>query len=242
MSSGASRCRLRNATRRVRRRPRTGVCICTRTPLSGTERVLEAVELDAVATPHADQLTRSVVTLVEASVGGDAQAASAALGEIAHRVRDVEPRAGVPFATSVSVFVRDGWTCRYCAAKTIAAPVLRVLSRLHPQDFPYHPNWKAGQVHPAYLLSSTTLDHVVPGTRGGDWRDLDNLVTSCWPCNSSKADFRLDEIGWRLLPEMHSAWNGLTGHYEALWELAGKPDGAYHDRWRRALGQAEAAT
>lgn len=84
----------------------------------------------------------------------------------------------MPFATSVRVFVcQGGWTCRYCAAKTIAPPVLRVVSRLHPQDFPYHPNWKAGQVHPAYLLTSTTLDHVVPGTRGGA------LARSRQPCH-----------------------------------------------------------
>lgn len=107
-------------------------------PRSRAEPVVEAVELDAVATPHADQLTRSVATLVEASVTGDIQAAGTALAEIEHRVRDVEPRASVPFATSVSEFVRDGWTCRYCGANTIAPPVLRVLSRLHPQDFPYH--------------------------------------------------------------------------------------------------------
>lgn len=197
-----------------------------------------------MASPHTDLLTRSIATLVEASVGGDSQAARAALIDIEHRIRDVERRAGVPLATSATVFVRDCWTCRYCAAKTIAPPVLRVLSRLHPQEFPYHPNWKAGQVHPAYLLTSTSLDHVMPGARGGEWRDLDNLVTSCWPCNSGKADFTLQEIGWQLLPEtkVQGGWDGLTGHYRALWQLAKRPDAAYHSRWMRALTQAEAAT
>lgn len=65
-----------------------------------------------MASPHTDHLTRSVAALVEAAVGGDEQAASAALLDIEHRVRDVERRAGVSLVTSVTVFVRDCWTCR----------------------------------------------------------------------------------------------------------------------------------
>ncbi|MDP8908131.1 MAG: HNH endonuclease [Chloroflexota bacterium] len=145
-------------------------------------------------------------------------------------------------ATSLTVFRRDRWTCRYCGGRTIAPPVLRALSSLYPDEFPYHPNWKAGQVHPGYLLLSTTLDHVNPGSRGGSWGELHNLVAACWPCNSGKGDFRLDEIGWQLLaePALADDWDGLTGIYPAVWEVAGRPDAQYHGRWLRALRAAAA--
>jgi hypothetical protein len=112
------------------------------------------------------------------------------------------------------VFRRDCWTCRYCGGQTVAPPVLRVLSHMYPDRFPFHPNWKAGRVHPAYLLLSTSLDHVQAGGCGGSWTKSDNPVAACWPCNSGKSA-TLDEIGWRLLSEadVQSDWDGLTGSY-----------------------------
>ena len=90
-------------------------------------------------------------------------------------------------------------------------------------------------MHPAYLLVSTSLDHVDPGARGGSWLEDDNLVTACWPCNTGKADLRLEEVGWKLLDqhEVRSNWDGLSDATEALWERAGRPD-ICRD-WRRAL-------
>jgi hypothetical protein len=100
---------------------------------------------------------------------------------------------------------------------------------------PTTPIWKAGQVHPAYLLVSTSLDHVDPGGRGESWRDEQNLVTACWLCNTGRADLRLDKVGWALLDvaEVQSEWDGLSGTTGPLWERAGRPD-IYRD-WRRAL-------
>ncbi len=190
-----------------------------------------------MASPHRTQLAEAVKALAEASVIADPSAVEAALAAVEYRIVDIEPRRGVPFADTVAVFQRDCWTCRYCGGQTIAPPVLRVLSRLHPERFPYHLNWKAGQVHPAYLLLSTSLDHVHPGSRGGSWSERDNLVAACWPCNSAKADFTLEEFGWQLLGEtdVRSDWDGLTGRYAVLWDAAGQPDAQYHRRWFRAL-------
>lgn len=154
-----------------------------------------------MASPHTAQLTEAVKALAEVSVTGEPSAVQAALSAVEHHVVDIEPRRGVSFANTVAVFQRDCWTCRYCGGQTIAPPVLRVLSHMYPDRFPFHPNWKAGRVHPAYLLLSTSLDHVQPGGRGGSWTKSDNLVAACWPCNSGKADFTLDEIGWELLSE-----------------------------------------
>jgi 5-methylcytosine-specific restriction endonuclease McrA len=192
---------------------------------------------DAMASPHTARLADAVAELVVASLQGPPHAVEEALAGVEHRVTEIEPRRGVPLATVAAVFQRDCWTCRYCAGKTIAPPVLRVLSHLYPDRFPYHPNWKAGLVHPAYLLLSTSLDHVHPGGRGGSWSDGANLVTACWPCNSGKGDFTLEEIDWELLTEeeVRSEWTGLTADYPALWRAAGDPDAAYHRRWLRAL-------
>ena len=171
-----------------------------------------------MASPHTAQLANAVKALAEASLEANASAVEEALSTIEQRIVDIEPRRGVPFAESVAVFRRDCWTCRYCGGQTIAPPVLRVLSSMYPGRFPFHRNWKAGRVHPAYLLLSTSLDHVRPGGRGGSWSDRANLVTACWPCNSGKADFTLEEIGWKLLDqaEVQSDWDGLTSSYEAL--------------------------
>lgn len=50
----------------------------------------------------------------------------------------------------------------------------------------------------AYCTSSaTTIDHVMPRSRGGRhvW---ENVVAACTRCNHVKADRTLAEIGWRL--------------------------------------------
>jgi 5-methylcytosine-specific restriction endonuclease McrA len=135
-----------------------------------------------------------------------------------------------------AIYRRDSWTCRYCGVKAIAPPVLRFLSEIYPKEFPYHPNWKAGETHEAWLVISTSLDHLVPGARGGDWLTPENLVTTCWACNSAKADLLLDELGWELLSDddVRSEWNGLTSAVQALWVQAGSP-GSLLKNWRQAL-------
>src|SRR5439155_26423023 len=163
--------------------------------------------------PHAEQLAASVRELADATLHGDATATADLLGKIGQGVSEVERRASVPLSTTVRIYRRDSWSCRYCGARTIPIPVLRVLSALYPDEFPHHPNWKAGKYHPAYLVLTTSLDHAQPGARGGSWTDSDNLVASCWPCNTGKADMRLDELGWGLLDQRtcHSDCERLAG-------------------------------
>ena len=190
--------------------------------------------------PYTEQLATAVGELLSATVSGHQQRARDILRRISHPVAEIEARANVPLATAVRVYRRDSWTCRYCGARTIPIPVLRVLSSLYPEDFPHHPNWKAGLYHPAYLLLSTSLDHIVPGSRGGSWSDSHNLVTSCWPCNTGKADLTLEELGWEDLDADdagQSDWDGLTSVYPELWKLAGSPDESYHRAWLRLLDQ-----
>lgn len=77
------------------------------------------------------------------------------------------------------VFVRDGYIDRYSGARLVNPAVLRLLSRLLPRDFPYHPNWKMTETHPAYWEVIPTIDHIVPIARGGSDSE-DNWVLR--PC------------------------------------------------------------
>ena len=160
------------------------------------------------------------------------------LAAVAHSRAEIARRPTVSTRSAVAIFHRDSWTCRYCGIKTIAPPFLRFLGEIYPKEFSYHPNWKAGETHEAWLLISTSLDHLVPGARGGDWLAPENLVTACWACNSAKADLLLDELGWELLSEdeVRSEWDGLTNAVEALWVQAGSPEGIFRN-WRQALAQ-----
>lgn len=45
--------------------------------------------------------------------------------------------------------------------------------------------------------AATSLDHVVPRSRGGG-HTWDNVVSACGRCNHDKADRGVAELGWRL--------------------------------------------
>ncbi len=103
----------------------------------------------------------------EALREGDAPAAAEVVqSHYPHVIPEVAPRK-VPPSTAVRVFFRDGFTDRYTGARLVFPPVLKLISRLIPEVFPYHPNWKMAECHIAYWELSATVDHVVPIARGG---------------------------------------------------------------------------
>ena len=65
---------------------------------------------------------------------------------------------------------------------------MALLGQLFPEQFPYHPHWKAGLIYPAIPACGAAVDHAIHVARGVT-DDIDNLVTACWPCNVRKADF-----------------------------------------------------
>jgi hypothetical protein len=110
---------------------------------------------------------------------------------------------------ATQVFVRDGFLDRYSGTRLLFPPVLRLISQLLPQDFPFHPNWKTDRTHPAYWELSATIDHVQPVTRGGE-DVFSNWVTTSMARNSAKANSTLEEIGWTLFPPGKPAhWDGM---------------------------------
>jgi hypothetical protein len=156
-------------------------------------------------------------------------------------------RNGYPFAPAQStgrvytelecteIFVRDGFIDRYSGTQLIFPGTLRLLSRLLPAEFPFHPNWKMTQTHMVYWELFPTIDHLLPVARvGAD--DEKNWVTTSMLRNSAKSNWTLDELGWQLLPPGDfKQWDGLLGWFLAYLQqkeshLADK----YIRRWHRA--------
>jgi Restriction endonuclease len=110
---------------------------------------------------------------------------------------------------ALKVFLRDGFIDRYSGTHLVFPGVLRILSLRLPAEFPYHPNWKMTETHLAFWELSPTVDHVVPIARGGIDAES-NWVTTSMLRNSAKANWMLDELGWKLLPPGDlSVWDGL---------------------------------
>lgn len=80
--------------------------------------------------------------------------------------------------------------------------------------------------------SATSIDHVVPRSRGGT-HTWDNVVAACRRCNHTKADRSLAELGW-VLPHPPKTPSG------AAWRLLGAR--TVDPRWREWLGIPESVS
>ena len=80
--------------------------------------------------------------------------------------------------------------------------------------------------------SATSIDHVVPRSRGGT-HTWDNVVAACRRCNHTKADRSLAEMGWAL-PHPPRTPSG------AAWRLLGAR--TVDPRWREWLGIPESVS
>jgi 5-methylcytosine-specific restriction endonuclease McrA len=80
--------------------------------------------------------------------------------------------------------------------------------------------------------SATSIDHVVPRSRGGT-HTWDNVVAACRRCNHTKADRSLAELGWAL-PHPPRTPSG------AAWRLLGAR--SVDPRWREWLGMPESVS
>jgi 5-methylcytosine-specific restriction endonuclease McrA len=79
------------------------------------------------------------------------------------------------------IYLRDRYTCQYCSIK---------IGKKHPVK--------------GYIMEKKhfTLDHVIPRSKGGN-NLPSNLVTSCEPCNTRKADRFPDEANMPLRTQTH---------------------------------------
>jgi 5-methylcytosine-specific restriction endonuclease McrA len=187
--------------------------------------------------PYPDALIR----VIQTRIAGDETAALAEITTIGFTPPQRRVERWPAMSVIAGVYARDHYHCRYCGERVILTAVMRLVARLYPEQFPYHPNWKADATHPAFISRSATLDHVRPIADGGDSLVLDNLVTACWNCNRRKGDLRLEEIGWTLVEPRDASWRGLTELYRPLWDASGQPVLSDDEHaWMRAIDRTHA--
>jgi len=178
--------------------------------------------------PYPDALAR----IINARIEGDQAAALAEMNQIRFLPPKRKAERWPAMSVIAGVYTRDRYQCRYCGERVILTAVMRLVSRLYSDLFPYHPNWKADLTHPAFVSRSATLDHVHPIADGGDPLDPANLVTACWGCNRRKGDLRLDELGWSPNRTVHPELAGSDGAVSAT---LGSSRSAAADRGRTRL-------
>jgi hypothetical protein len=142
---------------------------------------------------------------------------------------------------SLQVFVRDGFVDRYSGQRLVFPGIFRLLSRLLPEEFPFQPNWKMTETHPAYWELFPTIDHVLPIARGGSDQES-NWVTTSMLRNAAKANWTLEELGWGLRPPGSlTNWDGLMRRFVEIVDSdrSALADG-YLRRWHAAVVRAGA--
>ncbi len=123
----------------------------------------------------------------------------------------VERRRSITKLDRTRVFLRDGFIDRYSGDRLFFPPVLEVISMSIPDDFPSHPNGKFTECHVAHWELYSSVDHLVPLVRGGA-HDMDNWVTTSMMRNLIKSHWKLEDLGWKLLPSgLLDEWDGMLG-------------------------------
>ena len=136
------------------------------------------------------------------------------------------------------IFLRDGFIDRYSGQRLVFPPVLRILSKEFPREFPYQAHWKMSECHVAYWQLAPTIDHIVPVTRGG-LDEESNWVSTSQLRNNAKANWLLEELGWNLAPPGDlGEWDGLFAWF--LGYIADNPallKDKYISTWHRVAMQ-----
>ncbi len=125
------------------------------------------------------------------------------------KVKKVDKR--MPSAAVVrEVYERDYWACRWCGTPIIADKPIKAMHKLFPATF------KKGttndSMHGLMLSSRVSLDHVLPHSFGGT-NDIENLVTSCWPCQFGRGNDLIERLGLsdpRDREPVASEWDGCS--------------------------------
>ena len=108
-----------------------------------------------------------------------------------------------------ALIARDGYHCRFCGLAVIRPEVRKELKRHYPKEL----RWEGtvATQHAAFEAMWLQYDHIVPHSRGGT-NDPGNMVITCAPCNYTRMQYLLEEVGladpfWRV--PVRSDWDGL---------------------------------
>ena len=97
----------------------------------------------------------------------------------------------------VTQFFNDGFIDRYSGKRLVNPGILRIMSEMLPEAFPYQAHWKTDECHMAYWDLQPTVDHIYPVSLGG--KDTsENWATTSMVNNSIKNNFTLEQLGWTL--------------------------------------------
>lgn len=132
----------------------------------------------------------------------------------------------------VPMFRRANFLCEYCRGKTVATPVLHLLSSIcynsllnQPEVFPVAPHWSFSNTHLFYWVYTVSCEHKKPLLVGGD-NDPSNLLTACYRCNDLKAERELGQgigqLDWTSQEATPSTWDGLSSKIKGLSAICNK--------------------
>lgn len=110
----------------------------------------------------------------------------------------------------VMQFFDDGFIDRYSGNQLINPGMLRILSELMPDTFPYQAHWETEECHIAYWEYQPTIDHIYPVSFGGE-DTTENWATTSMLNNLAKSNFTLEQLGWTLKDKGDiNNWDGLS--------------------------------
>ena len=115
-----------------------------------------------------------------------------------------------PAAVVREVYERDFWACRWCNTPIIADKAIKAIHKLFPLTF--EKGITNESMHGLMLSSRVSLDHVRPHSFGGT-NEIENLVTSCWPCQFGRGNDLIERLGLsdpRDREPIPSDWDGCS--------------------------------
>ena len=118
-----------------------------------------------------------------------------------------------PAKIQQKVFERDAYHCRYCGGKVISQEFLR--SFIKSLNSPLFSRGETNlSTHGIIHITWPVADHVIPWNKGGR-TCLDNLVSSCAPCNYGKDGYMIEQLGIADPFERsakNSNWDGFNNY------------------------------